>query len=124
MTSLYPTTTLLGLGLAATIMWLLRRDHLHLSHGIFWLCVATMAAVLGIRPETIDKLAHFTGISYAPSFLLLIAVIVLLIKTLHSDILNTRIERQVKRLNQRLAIMELEAQNKMGANLDANENGS
>jgi hypothetical protein len=112
MTSLYPTTPLLGLGLAAAIMWLLRRDHLHLSHGIFWLSVATLAAVLGIRPETIDRIARFTGISYAPSLLLLIAVIVLLIKTLHTDILNTRIERQVKRLNQRLAMLELELEQK------------
>jgi hypothetical protein len=33
---------------------------------------------------------------------------VLLVKALHADIVNTRIERQVRRLNQRLAIYELE----------------
>jgi hypothetical protein len=38
-------------------------------------------------------------------------VVVLLLKILHTDILNTRIERQVKRLNQRLAMYELEFQN-------------
>lgn len=111
MTSLYPTTALLGLGLAAAIMWLLRRDHLHLSHGLFWLSVAALAAVLGIWPQTIDKIARATGVSYPPSLLLLLAVIVLLIKTLHTDILNTRIERQVKRLNQRLSILDMELQN-------------
>lgn len=110
MTSLYPTTALLGLGLAAAIMWLLRRDHLHLSHGLFWLSVATLAAALGIWPQTIDRIASFTGVGYPPSLLLLISVIVLLIKTLHTDILNTRIERQMKRLNQRLAMYELEFQ--------------
>ncbi len=110
MTSLYPTTALLGLGMAAAIMWLLRRDHLHLSHGLFWLGVAAIAAMLGVRPETIDRIAAFTGISYPPSLLLLLAVIVLLIKTLHTDILNTRMERQVKRLNQRLAMLDLELQ--------------
>lgn len=112
MTSLYPTTVLLGLGLAASIMWLLRRDHLHLSHGLFWLSVAALAAILGIWPETIDKIAAISGVSYPPSLLLLLAVIVLLIKTLHTDILNTRIERQVKRLNQRLSIMDMELHNK------------
>lgn len=110
MTSLYPTAPLLGLGLAATILWLLRRDHLHLSHGLFWLSVAAVAAVLGVWPGTIDTIARLTGVSYPPSLLLLFAVIVLLIKTLHTDILNTRIERQVKRLNQRLAMYELEFQ--------------
>jgi hypothetical protein len=110
MTSLYPTAPLLGLGLAAAILWLLRRDHLHLSHGLFWLSVAAVAAVLGVWPGTIDTIARLTGVNYPPSLLLLFAVIVLLIKTLHTDILNTRIERQVKRLNQRLAIVELESQ--------------
>ena len=112
MTSLYPTTVLLGLGLAVSIMWLLRRDHLHLSHGLFWLSVAALAAILGIWPETIDKIALVTGVSYPPSLLLLLAVIVILIKTLHTDILNTRIERQVKRLNQRLSIIDMELQHK------------
>lgn len=110
MTSLDFTTALLGLGLAAAIMWLLRRDHLHLSHGLFWLGVAVMAATLGVWPGIINKLAALTGISYPPALLLLTAVVMLLLKILHTDILNTRIERQVKRLNQRLAMYELEFQ--------------
>ena len=112
MTSLYPTTALLGLGLAAAIMWLLRRDHIHLSHGLFWLGVAALAAVLGVWPQTIDRIAAVTGVNYPPSLLLLLSVIVLLIKTLHTDILNTRVERQVKRLNQRLSMLDLELQNR------------
>ena len=110
MTALNLTTALLGFGLAATIMWLLRRDHLHLSHGLFWLGVAVLAATLGVWPKIIDKLSELTGVSYAPSLLFLSATILLLIKSLHTDILNTRIERQVKRLNQRLAMYELEFQ--------------
>ena len=110
MTSLDFTTATLGLGLAAAIIWLLRRDHLHLSHGLFWLMVAVAAATLGVWRGLIDKAAALTGIAYAPALLLLIAVVVLLLKILHTDILNTRIERQVKRLNQRLAIYELEQQ--------------
>lgn len=108
MTSLYFTTSLLGLGLAAVIVYLLRRDHLHLSHGIFWLLVAFLAAVFGIWPATIDQLASLVGISYAPALFFLGSVILLLIKALHADILNTRIERQVRRLNQRLAMYELD----------------
>ena len=110
MTSLNFTTAMLGLGLAAAIIWLLRRDHLHLSHGLFWLVVAVVAAALGVWPGLIDKAAALTGIVYPPALLLLISVVMLLLKILHTDILNTRIERQVKRLNQRLAIYELEQQ--------------
>jgi uncharacterized small protein (DUF1192 family) len=44
--------------------------------------------------------------------LLLLACIVLLVKALHSDMVNTRIERDVRRLNQRLALLQadIEAQ--------------
>lgn len=108
MSSLHITTALLGLSLAVAIMWLLRRDHLHLVHGVFWLVVAALAALLGVWPGLVDKLAHLAGISYPPALLFLGAAMVLLIKALHADILNTRVEREVRRLNQRLALLELE----------------
>ena len=110
MPNLLMTTTLLGLGLAVAIMWLLRRDHLHVAHGLFWLLVAGLAALLGVWPGLIDRLAVIAGISYPPALLFLAAAIVLLIKALHTDILNTRLERDVRRLNQRLALLELEQQ--------------
>lgn len=106
MASLQITTTLLGIGLAALILYLIRRDHLYVMHGLFWALVAGAAAVLGAWPGLIDKLAGVWGISYPPALLLLLASIVLFIKSLHSDMVNTRIERDVRRLNQRLALLQ------------------
>lgn len=106
MAPLQITTTLLGIGLAAIILLLVRRDHLYLLHGLFWILVAGAAAVLGVWPGLIDRLAVVVGISYPPALLLLVAVVIVLIKTLHTDIVNTRVERDVRRLNQRLAILE------------------
>ena len=108
MSSLHLTTALLGLGLAVVILWLLRRDHLHLVHGLFWLLVAALAALLGVWPGLIDRLAAIAGISYPPALLFLAAAMVLLVKALHADIMNTRVEREVRRLNQRLALLELD----------------
>lgn len=106
MAPLQITTTLLGLGLAAVILVLVRRDHLYLLHGLFWILVAGAAAVLGVWPGLIDRLAVVVGIGYPPALLLLVAVVVVLVKTLHTDIVNTRVERDVRRLNQRLALLE------------------
>ncbi len=106
MASLQMTTTLLGVGLAALILYLIRRDHLYLMHGLFWVVVAGAAALLGAWPGLIDRLAVFTGFSYPPALLLLLSSMVLLIKALHADMVNTRIERDVRRLNQRLALLE------------------
>lgn len=112
MASLQFSTSLLGLGLAALILILVRRDHLYLLHGLFWVAVAAVAAVLGAWPGLIDRLAAVVGISYPPALLLLLAAVVLLLKALHADMLNTRIERDVRRLNQRLAILEADLASK------------
>lgn len=110
MSNLNLTTLLLGLGLAMLILFLVRRDHLHLRHGLFWIAVAVAAALLGIWPVIIDLLANKAGVTYSPSFLLLCTTIMLIVKSLLTDIANTRIERQVKRLNQRIALFEHQQQ--------------
>ena len=96
------------MGLSAAILFLLRRDHLHPIYGLFWLIIAGLAAVLGLWPGSANYIARLAGIAYSPALLLLGAVIVLLVKSLHGDIVNTRMERQIRRLNQRVAIFELE----------------
>lgn len=96
----------MGIGLAALILYLVRRDHLYLMHGLFWVAVAFTAVVLGVWPGMINWLAESLGISYPPAMLLVFACMVLLIKALHADMVNTRIERDVRRLNQRIAMLE------------------
>ena len=119
MASLQVTTTFIGIGLAALILYLIRRDHLYLMHGLFWVVVAVAAVVLGVWPGMINRLAAVLGISYPPAMLLLLASIVLLIKALHADMVNTRIERDVRRLNQRLAMLEADAENLRHASSDS-----
>lgn len=122
MPSLQITTSLMGVGLAVLILYLIRRDHLYLMHGLFWVVVAVAAAVLGAWPGLIDRLARWTGFSYPPALLLLLACMVLVVKALHADMVNTRIERDVRRLNQRLALLEadIESVRQVGSSDSAN----
>lgn len=110
MPALQITTSLLGLGLAVLILVLLRRDHLYIRHALFWIVVAVLAAILGLWPRLIDLLSTTVGISYPPAALLLLACLVLFIKALYSDMHHTRLERDQRRLNQRLAMLELQLQ--------------
>ena len=104
--SLQITTGLLGLGLAVAILLLLRRDHIYIMHGVFWITVAVLAALFGVWPGLIDRMAGWVGISYPPAALLLGAVLVLFVKALYADITQTQLERQLRRLNQRIALMD------------------
>lgn len=109
MTNLQITTSLLGLGLALVILYLLRRDHIYIFHALFWIVIAALAAVLGLWPGLIDHAATWIGISYPPAALLLGAVVILFVKSLYVDIANTRLERQQRRLNQRIALLDAQA---------------
>ena len=108
MANLQITTGLLGLGLAVLILHLLRRDHIYILHGLFWIVIAALAALLGLWPGLIDRVASWIGISYPPAALLLGAVVVLFVKSLCADITHTQLERKVRRLNQRIALLDVQ----------------
>lgn len=64
----------------------------------------------GVWPRLLDNFADGLGIRYSPTLLLVCAVGALFIKALHADMVNTRIERQVRRLNQSLALLQIKNQ--------------
>jgi hypothetical protein len=97
---------LMGIGLAIGILYLVRRDHLYIRQGIFWIGVAFVSLVLGFWPFFIDTLGSVLGIAYPPTLLFLGAIIVLVLKALVGDIALTKLQRDLRRLNQRIAMLE------------------
>ena len=104
------TTTVLGIFFAAVILFLIRGDRLYLRLGLFWFVLAIGAILFGVWPQILDNLADRLGIRYSPTLILVCAVCVLFIKALHADMVNTRIERRVRRLSQSLALLHIKAQ--------------
>lgn len=105
-------TAAIGLLVAATILLLIRRDKLHVRHGVFWLLVALVFAGLGFTPPVVDWLARIVGIGYPPILALLAAIAVLVIKILLMDIDQAHQEVQLQRLIQRVAMLEGRLQQK------------
>lgn len=103
MATLKLSAGLLGQALAAIIL-LLRCDLRFVMHGRFCVAVAALAAVLGLWPGLIDRLANFTGISKPPALLLLAGLIVLFVKVPRAAMFNMRRRHAVRRLNQRIAM--------------------
>jgi hypothetical protein len=64
--------------------------------------------MFGSWPFLIDTLGGWLGIAYPPTLLLLVALIVLTIKALLGDIAITKLSRDLRRLNQRIALLETE----------------
>ncbi len=102
------TSAILGVLIAGAILFLVRRDHLHGPHALWWLGVATAIFVLGMFPGVVGWLGRATGIGYAPVLPIIVAVALILIRLLKLDIDRSKQERQVRRLTQKLAILEQE----------------
>ena len=102
------TSAFIGVLLAGAILYLVRRDHLHGSYALWWLAVAAAILVLGVFPPAIDWLGRVTGISYPPVLPIIVGIGMILIRMLRTDIDRSRQERQLRRLAQKLAILEQE----------------
>jgi hypothetical protein len=100
------TVFIMGIGLAVGILYLVRRDHIYIRQGLFWIAIGALSLVFGIWPTLIDVIGEALGVAYPPTLLLLVAIIVLILKALLGDIALTKLRRDLRRLNQRMALLE------------------
>lgn len=100
------TVLVIGFALAYGILNLVRRDHLYIRQGLFWIGIALLSLAFAIWPYLIDTLGALVGFAYPPNLLFLVAIIVLVVKALLGDIALTKVRRDMRRLNQRIALME------------------
>ena len=102
------TVLVVGVLLAAGILYLVRRDHIYIRQGMFRIMVAVVTLAFAFWPPLIDVVGGALGIAYPPTLLLLAAIIVLVLKALYADIALTKVSRDLRRLNQRMALLEAE----------------
>lgn len=100
------TSAILGLLIASTLLWLIRQDHLHTRHALWWLFVSVIIVLLGMFPHVIDLIAGKLGVNYPPTLLFILGLGMTLIKVLMMDIHQSELERNMRRLAQRLALLE------------------
>ncbi len=100
--------SLLGLITAVSIFVLVRNHLLHLSYTLFWLFIAFIVLILAFWPSLNLKLAKALGVQYAPILPVIVAILLLFIKSLKQDIEITKKEQQIHRLIQELSILKSE----------------
>lgn len=100
------TSMMIGVTLAVIILLLVRRDHLHGPYAIWWIGAAATVGVLGFFPRLFDYLAVYLGVRYPPILAIVLGLGLLLLKILTMDLERSRQERLIRRLTQRLAMLE------------------
>jgi hypothetical protein len=100
------TAALIGLSIGGLILWLVRKNHLHGPYAIWWILVAMGVILLGLFPQSVNPVAQWLGVSYPPILVNVLALAALLVKVLTMDLERTRQEVMLRRLAQRLAMLE------------------
>jgi hypothetical protein len=99
-------TGIIGIATAGTIMFLIRRDHLHVRYGLWWMIAAFVFLLLGFFPALFDNAAKYIGVAYPPVLALTLAAVILVLKILIMDIERSRNAIKLHRLIQRIALLE------------------
>ena len=83
------TSLILALGAVAIIVRLVRGNLLHAAYASWWLAGAAVIFLAGALPGVVDLVGHTLGVSYPPTFFLVISVIALAVRMLAADIART-----------------------------------
>ena len=94
--------------IALKIFFLIRRNVLHTRYALWWIIVATLVMLAGVFPKSIDQVALKLGVSYPPILVIVSGVGMILIKMLTMDLDRSKQDQNIRRLTQKLAILEEE----------------
>ena len=67
----------IGILVGFIIILLIRKDRLHIQHGLGWIMVAVGFALLGFSPSAFDYIARHLGIAYSPILALILSIAML-----------------------------------------------
>ncbi|EFK11461.1 conserved hypothetical protein [delta proteobacterium NaphS2] len=99
------TTGILGAVIFIIILSLVRKGKLQEKYALAWFAIGIVVVLLGFFPVILDKIAKFTGVSYAPALLFAIAVAVLLIQNLYLFIYASQNDVRIRKLLQEVAVL-------------------
>jgi len=100
------TSSLIGVIVAVLIIFLVRRGHLHGPYAVWWLTAAGVFFLLGLFPQFIDRVGAAFGVNYPPMLAVLLGFVMIVIKVLLLDLERSRQEVAIRRLVQRVALLQ------------------
>lgn len=99
-----------GLVILVGMVELLRRRQLREKYAVLWLLVAIGVAALAVFPGLLNDVGHALHIADPPNLLLFIAVIVLLLVSVHLSWEASRLEEETRSLAEEVALLRHEVE--------------
>jgi hypothetical protein len=102
------TSAALGLVLFFGVLLLVRRGALHGRLAVGWLALGAAGLAIGMFPGWADTVGLWFGVSYPPMLVAFIGLILVALKALAQDVQSSQREQEMRRLVQRVAMLDLE----------------
>ena len=88
------------------IIYSIRKNKLSVANSLIWILYCIVLLFLSIFPYSIDKIVPYLGISYAPVFLLLVALLILFMMVFQQSKKIEELQKKVVDLSQELSIVK------------------
>ena len=88
------------------ILSLIKKRRLKEEYALLWIGASILFAGLSIFRPALEYLAHFLGIHYAPTALLLMLIMAITVILIHYSTVISKLSEQTKRLTQELALLK------------------
>lgn len=99
-------TVIVGIGLILYVIRLVVKKQMSESQSVLWIAIGVIAIILGIFPGLIPWIADLLGIWYAPSVLLLVATIGLLLILFRNSIVVSVHADEIHELSIQIALLK------------------
>ena len=110
------TSYIFGIVAAALVLVvvieLLRRRHLRERHAVWWFVAGLLALIAGVFPATLTWAAGLLGIAVPINLVFFVSIAILFFVCLQHSSELTRLESKTHTLAERIAILELDIQQK------------
>ena len=87
------------------VLRLVRRRALRAKYSLLWVVVGFAVAVSAILPGVVDEVSEWLGISYPPAVYLMVAIVFLLVVSVHFSWELSRLEERTRTLAEELALL-------------------
>ncbi len=95
-----------GIALLLVLVRLILKGKLRTEYSFIWILMSLVFLFLSIWRSSLDLMAQFFGVFYAPSLIFMFFFFMIFIFLIHLSVVNSKQHEQIKKLAQEIALLK------------------
>lgn len=95
-----------GLAFFVILLRLIIKGKLRTEYSFVWIFMSLVFLAFSVWRSSLDSLAHFFGVYYAPSLIFMFFFFMVFIFLIHLSVINSSQHEQIKKLAQEIALLK------------------